>query len=177
MGLTTLGIIHTAISLVAVVAGLYALVRDKEITYANTVGKVYVWTTVLTCLTGFGIFQHGGFGKPHALGIITLVTLGVAWVATNTGFYRSWSRYVATVAYSATFFFHLIPGVTETTTRLPAGAPIFPNADAPGLQVIAGVLFVLLVIGATLQVRRMHAGPGKASAMPVPEDDEDARPA
>ncbi len=28
-GLTTLGVIHTAISLVAVVAGLIALVRDK----------------------------------------------------------------------------------------------------------------------------------------------------
>ena len=53
-----------------------AFVRDEEISPRNTVGKVYIVTTVVTCLTAFGIFQHGGFGKPHALAIITLVVLG-----------------------------------------------------------------------------------------------------
>ena len=72
-GLTPLGIIHTAISLVAVVAGFFALIRDHEITASNLVGKIYIVTTALTCLTAFGIFQHGGFNKAHVLGIITLV--------------------------------------------------------------------------------------------------------
>jgi uncharacterized membrane protein len=75
VGLTPLGTFHTAISLIAVVAGFIALVRDKEISPKNLVGKIYVITTVITCLTGFGIFQHGGFGKPHVLGIITLVVV------------------------------------------------------------------------------------------------------
>src|SRR5712691_7013357 len=87
LGLTSLGTIHTAISLIAVVAGLIAFVRDKEISPRNGVGKIYVIATVLTCLTAFGIFQHGGFGKPHALGIITLVVLGVAYVAGYTKLY------------------------------------------------------------------------------------------
>ena len=43
--------------------------------------------TVLTCLTAFGIFQHGGFGKPHALGIVTLILLGMAYVAGYTRLY------------------------------------------------------------------------------------------
>ena len=50
----------------------------------------------------------------------------------------------------------MIPGVTETLTRLPAGAPVFPNADAPGLQPIVGVCFILFLIGATLQVRALR---------------------
>lgn len=69
-GLTPLGIVHTVISLVAVGAGLIALIRDKEIRLATRTGQVYVITTVLTCLTGFGIFRHGGFGPPHMLGIV-----------------------------------------------------------------------------------------------------------
>ena len=72
-GLTRLGVIHTLISLVAAAAGLIALLRDKLISPRNRTGMVYIVATVLTCLTGFGIFQHGGFGKPHILGIITLV--------------------------------------------------------------------------------------------------------
>src|SRR2546428_7375808 len=67
--LTPLGTFHTAISLIAVVAGVIAFVRDKEISPKNLVGRIYVTTTVITCLTGFGIFQHGGFGKPHVLGV------------------------------------------------------------------------------------------------------------
>ena len=84
-GLTPLGVLHTAISLIAVIAGLIAPFCDKEISPRNTLGKIYVITTIITCLTGFGIFQHGGFGKAHVLGIVTLVVLAVAAVAGKTG--------------------------------------------------------------------------------------------
>jgi uncharacterized membrane protein len=153
LGLTTLGTVHTAISLIAVAAGLIAFFRDKGISPRNWVGKIYVVATVLTCLTGFGIFQHGGFGKPHMLGIITLVVLAVAYAAGYTKFYGRASPYIETVSYSATFLFHMIPGITETTTRLPLGAPLLPNADAPALQAASAVLFVVFLFGAALQVR------------------------
>jgi hypothetical protein len=48
MGLTSLGIVHTVISLVAVAAGLIALIRDREISLRDRMGKLYVITTVLT---------------------------------------------------------------------------------------------------------------------------------
>ena len=156
-GLTQLGVIHTAISLIAMAAGLIAFFRDKEISPRNGVGKIYIIATFITCLTGFGIFQHGGFGKPHVLGIITLIVLGVAYVAGYTKLYGRLSPYIETVSYSATFLFHLIPGITETTTRLPLGAPLLPNADAPALQAAAAVMGVVFLIGAALQVRRLRA--------------------
>jgi len=157
LGLTPLGIFHTAISLIAVATGFVALIRDRRISPRNLLGQIYVAATIVTCVTGFGIFQHGGFGKPHMLGIVTLVVLGIAAVA---GYWKAFGRaspYVETVSYSATFLFHLIPGITETTTRLPPGAPLLPNADAPQLQVASGILFILFLIGAALQVRGMRA--------------------
>ncbi len=157
LGLTPLGTIHTAISLIAVAAGLIALIGDREISPRNLVGKIYLITTILTCLTGFGIFQHGGFGKPHALGIITLVVLGVAAVAGYTRLYGRASPYIETVSYSATFLFNMIPGITETTTRLPLGAPLLPDADAPALKTATAVLVVVFLIGAAFQVRHIRA--------------------
>jgi uncharacterized membrane protein len=156
LGLTPLGTLHTAVSLVAVAAGAIALVRDKQISTNNTLGMTYIVTTAITCLTGFGIFQHGGFGKPHVLGIITLVVLAIAVAAAKTRMFGRASRYVETISYSATFLFHMIPAITETSTRLPFGAPLLPNADAPQLQVATGVLLVLFLIGATLQFRRLR---------------------
>ena len=163
LGLTPLGAFHTAIGLIAVVAGLIALIRDKQISPRNLLGKIYVVTTIVTCVTGFGIFRHGGFGAPHVLGIITLAVLAVAAVAGQSTLFGRASRYVETISYSATFFFHFIPGVTETSTRLPPGAPLVANADAPALQVAIGILFLAFLIGATLQARRLRAA-GLASS-------------
>jgi uncharacterized membrane protein len=157
LGLTPLGMFHTAISLVAVIAAVIAFFRDKEILVRTMLGKVYVVGTVISCLTGFGIFEHGGFGKPHVLGIVTLLVLLLAAVAGYTRFLGRASPYVETVSYSATFFFHMIPGITETSTRLPPGAPWVANAEAPVLQVATAGMFVLFLIGAALQVRRIRA--------------------
>jgi uncharacterized membrane protein len=139
-----------------VFAAVIAFARDKGIDPANTLGKGYIWTTVLTCLTGFGIFQHGGFGKAHVLGIVTLLTLGVAWWA-DRGRFGARSVYVSTLCYSITFVFHMIPAVTESSTRLPLDAPLLASPEAPELKAVTGALFVLYAIGATLQVRRLKA--------------------
>jgi len=155
-GLSTLGLVHTAISLVAVAAGLIALARDKQIVSGNRLGRIYLVTTVLTCLTGFGIFAHGGFGKPHALGVLTLIVLAVGYAAGRYRLFGSRARYVEVVSYSATFMFHWIPAITETTTRLPLGAPLLASAEAPELEVAGAVLFLLFLIGAFLQVRRLR---------------------
>ena len=168
-GLTQLGVVHTLIGLVAVAAGIIAFLRFGRISPANNVGRVYVVTTVLTCLTGFGIFQHGGFGKPHVLGIVTLVVLGIAAVAGRTTLFGRASAYVETISYTATFLFHMIPAVTETTTRLPLGAPLLPNADAPELKTAAGILFALFIAGAAWQVWRLRsAGPGAGISAGTP---------
>jgi len=156
-GLTPLGAIHTAISLVALVAGAVVLWRDREITSRTLSGQIFVIGTVLSCLTGFGIFQRGGFGNPHLLGVITLVVLAGAFAAERAAPFGALSRYLSTVGYSLSFFFHFIPGTVETLTRLPAGAPYLANADDPKAQPIVAVFFFLFLVGATLQVRRLRA--------------------
>jgi hypothetical protein len=155
-GLTPLGTVHTAISLIAVAAGVLAFVRHGEISPDTRSGMVYVGTTVVTALTGFGIFQNGELGPPHVLGVITLVVLAVAASTRRTGIFGSASPYVETVSYSATFFFHLIPGITETVTRLPLGAPLVTSREAPALVAAIATLFVAFLIGATLQVWQLR---------------------
>jgi uncharacterized membrane protein len=157
-GLTSLGIIHTIISLVAVAAGAIALIRDGKIMWENMLGKIYVITTVLVCLTSFGIFQHGGFGKPHTLGVITLVVLAVVFLSREKNdIFEKLTPYVITVGLSMTFFFHLVPAITETATRLPLDAPLASSPDDPNIQMAVGICFVLFVVGAVLQVRKLRA--------------------
>ena len=154
--LTPLGVVHTIISLVAVGAAIVALARDRQLVFDNRVGRVYVVATVLTCLTGFPIFQHGGFGPPHVLGIVTLVVLAVVGIAAKTPTFGSWSRYVEVLGLSLTVFFHWIPAVTETSSRLPRHAPLTTGPDDPRVQAAVGVGFALFLAGAFLQWRRLR---------------------
>ena len=156
-GLTSFGILHTAISMVAVFAGLFALIRDQEISQRNAIGKTYLSTTALSCLSGLGIFHHGGFGPPHVLSLVTLAVLALGMAAASTEFFGGASRAVTTVSFSATFFFHMIPLFTESFTRLPVDAPLVAGLDSPVLQTVLGACFVLFLIGATLQVRSLRA--------------------
>jgi uncharacterized membrane protein len=170
--LSPFGLLHTAIGLFAVASGVVALVRHGAISPRTVPGRLYVVATVVTCLTGFGLFRHGGFDEPHALGVLTLVVLALAGAAGRGRLGRA-SCAIETVAYSATLFFHAIPGLAETLTRLPPGAPLFADREAPGLQRLAGLAFLLFLGGAWLQVRRLRrralvtASPGSARGLPV----------
>lgn len=153
--LSTLGIVHTLISLIAVGAAVASFATHGRVLPDRRTGRIYIAFTVLSCLTSLGIFAHGGFGKPHALAVITLVTLLVATLAQRVSLFGHAAPAVETVAFSATFLFHLIPAATETLTRLPREAPLFDNADAPGLQALIGSLFLCFLAGSWFQLRRM----------------------
>lgn len=155
LGLSMLGVIHTLISLAALGAGIACLAREGAITPRRPSGALYVALTVLSAATSLGIFAHGGFGKPHVLALATLATLAIAVTARATAVFGRRARAVETVAYSATILFHMIPGVTETFTRLPRNRPLFNSPDAPGLQAVIFVMLVLFVVGAWYQVRRL----------------------
>ncbi len=151
-GLTPLGVLHTAISVAAVLSGFFLLARDGQISPVTRLGRIYIVLTAVAALTGFGIFQHGGFGKPHILGIITLLTLFVAYIARRSFNFSGASKYVETVCYSATILFHLIPAITETSTRLPLHTPLLANAEAPALKAASATLIALFLVGTTVQV-------------------------
>jgi hypothetical protein len=95
------------------------------------------------------------------LAVLTLVALAVGTVAARSGVFGWASRYVQAISYLSTVLFHMIPTVTESSTRLPPGAPLVASQDAP---ILLGINLVLLafLIGATLQAqwlrRSTHQG-------------------
>ncbi len=154
--LSTFGAFHTLIALIAVACGIIALARHGEIGTSTRSGLAYVLLTVATSITGLFIFRHGGFGPPHMLAILTLIVLAVAYLAEKRGNPAGIARYIAVLGYSLTLFFHLIPGLTETGTRIPLGSPAFNGPEDPTLVALVGTGFVVYLIGATWQAVRIR---------------------
>lgn len=159
-GLTTLGVIHTAFALVALVCGFIALVRYKEISPRNRSGLVYILTTAITALTSLGIYQHGGFGFQHILAILTLAGLGVGTLGALTTLLGASSRTIQGISFSSTVLFHLLPAVTEGLTRLPPGQPVVTSYSSTILKVALLLVLAAFLIGVTLQVRWLRRTAG-----------------
>lgn len=157
-GLTSLGLVHTAIAMVSLVAGYAMVIAKGRISVRMPLAKVYIWGTALTSLTGFGIFQHGGFNIAHALGILTLLVLGLAVAAGHLRLFGNYAAYVETLGFSATLFFHMVPGITETFTRFPREAPLFSGPEDPSLQTLMAAVFLVFVLGGLVQVRQLRRG-------------------
>ncbi|MEC3767074.1 MULTISPECIES: hypothetical protein [Cupriavidus] len=155
LNLSPFGVFHTAIALVAVACGLVALFKHGEIGMRTRSGRLYIWLTAATAFTGLFIFRHGGFGPPHALAILTLAVLAIAG-ACERHREAGVARYLAVLGYSLTLFFHLIPGLTETGTRIPIGNPAFSGPEDPTLKALVGIGFLVYLSGATVQAMRIR---------------------
>lgn len=153
MGLSDLGVVHTLISLYALVVGIFILVRYRYMNFEQRVTQSYVVATALAAVTALGLFRHGGFGPAHGLAILTLVALLIGVLANCSTLFGRFSRYVQAIGFSSTLLFHLIPGVTETLTRLPASSPVLSSPEAPEFKPIYGVILLVFLIGITIQLR------------------------
>jgi len=107
------------------------------------------------------------FGPPHVLAIVTLVVLAIGYAAAKWHAFGRASRYVQAVCFTTTILLHLIPGVIETSIRLPPGHPFAESPESPVLRPILLGLTAAWIIGLVLQLRWLR-GQGAVAAVPAP---------
>ena len=156
LNITPFGWFHTAISLVSLFGGLYALLRYHDIRYATSLGKTYTWFTIATCFTSFFLMRTGRLSEAHGLTVLTLIVLAAALLLGRNAVLGSWRQVAASLAFTLTVYFHFIPGFTETLTRVPIGAPLVSGPQDPLLQKLVGGTFLLFLVGMILQVRYLR---------------------
>lgn len=149
--LSVLGIAHTAISLVPVVAGLYSFARYRAIQPGTRSGQVYLGGLLLAVVTSFGLSSTGGFNPGHALGILALLAVGGSLLIPRLAFLGAARPYLATLGLSFSFFLTLVPGINETLTRLPAGQPLATGPEHPLVQTTLLAWVVIFLVGFLFQ--------------------------
>lgn len=152
MTISPLGWLHTLGSLPAIPLAAYMLFKHGRIAPATKAGRAYFWFMLLGVLTVYPI-AHQPVSSIIATAtlVVLLVGYGISrWpVAT-----RSW-RYVETIALSISVFLLMVPTVTETLRRLPAGDPLVTDMKDPLLLGAQGALLLALLVGIPLQVRSL----------------------
>ncbi|WP_421569586.1 hypothetical protein [Stenotrophomonas sp. PD6] len=154
--LSILGVVHTAISLVPVIAGLYGFVRYRKIDPATGAGKLYLVGLILAVATSFTVSSTGGLNPGHAFGIVVLLVAFGGVLVNRLGFLGRLRPYLSAFALSFSFLLGLVPAVNESLTRLPVSHPLAPAPMAPVvLQTLLGC-FVVFLIGVAAQGWMIH---------------------
>ncbi|MES2429112.1 MAG: hypothetical protein V4560_19175 [Bacteroidota bacterium] len=155
--LSVLGVIHTAISILALFAGFICLYRDGKIGPSTYYGRLYVILTILTCLTAFPIMKTGHFTGAHGLGVFILILLPIGIYAKSIKPLAKFADYIQVFIMSTTLFLSCIPAVIETLTRLPISHPIASGPNDPIIQTGLGLLTVTFLGGVIYQIIKLKA--------------------
>ena len=149
----TYTLIHTVISLIGIASGLIAL-------YGMVAGKpLDVWTpiflasTVLTSVTGFG-FPFTQLLPSHVFGIISLVVLAVAIIGLYVFRLSGAWRWIYIAGAVLALYLNCFVGVVQAFVKIPALRALAPTQAEPPFLVAQLLLLVVFIVLGFLAVRR-----------------------
>jgi hypothetical protein len=156
MNLSLIGIVHTFLGLIGVLAAFYMIFRDQKIDPETPAGLVYFITITLSCILVFFLphMLAAGFNPGH---VLTILTLGSLFLGFFVRFSQIRGRlYIQAIALSMSLFFTLVPTIKETLTRLPVGAPFATSEQDPLVLNSFGVLTVLFLGFCLMQILKLR---------------------
>lgn len=155
MGLSGLGIFHTIIGIIAIVAAITSYVKHGKINLAEKSGKIYFYGTIITSITSLGLLKHG-LNPGHVFSIFICVLVGVAYFlhTKKRGYNRN--RYFENLLLSLSFFLSWVPTINETFTRVPVGHPLAKGPTDPLIAKTLLCFLLVFVIGSVYQFRQQR---------------------
>lgn len=162
MSTSTFTFVHTALSLVGIFAGLIVLFGMFSSKRLEGWTAVFLFTTVLTSVTGF-FFPVDRILPSHVVGVISLVVLAVTLAALYL--YRlagAWRwLYVATAVFA--LYLNVFVGVVQAFAKVPFLNALAPTQKELPFIVAQGVVLLIFVYLGIKAVRSFHP-----EASPVP---------
>jgi len=156
MGLSSLGIFHTIVGIVAIIVAVADFVKYGKINLNTLSGKIYFYGTVVASLTSLGLSKHGGFNPGHAFSIFILFLVVTAYFLNSKKKDSRRARYFENFWLSFSFFLSLVPTVNETFTRIPVGNPLAKDINDPIIGNTLLILLALFIAGSIYQFRKQR---------------------
>jgi len=159
MPLATYTLIHVLISLIGIGSGLvvmWGLLAGKKL---NGITAIFLVTTVLTSVTGFGFpFEH--LLPSHIVGIISLVVLALAIPARYIFHLAGSWRWIYVVTSALALYFNVFVLVVQSFLKVPALKALAPTQKEPPFlvaQLVVLIVFITIIIFATVRFRPERA--------------------
>jgi hypothetical protein len=146
--MSTFTLVHVAISLIGILAGLIAIYGFITGLSLKSWNWVFLVFTILTSVTGF-FFPWKGFTPGIILGIVSLVILAVTLIALN----KKWTKtYIVTAVIAE--FLNVFVLINQSFQKVPPLHALAPTGKEPIILVCAVVALVLFAVLTVVAIRR-----------------------
>ena len=159
MSLATYTLLHVIISLIALAAGYIVVVGLLSSQRMAGWTALFLITTVLTSVTGFG-FPVDKLLPSHIFAIISLVVLAVAILALYAFRLAGAWRWIYVVCAMIALYLNTFVGIVQAFLKIPALNALAPTQSEPPFAIAQGVvllIFVILTIVAAFKYRPQAA--------------------
>jgi hypothetical protein len=156
--MTTLGYVHSAISLVGVVSGFVVVFGMFDAKRLDGWTATFLLTTAATSATGFA-FPFGALLPSHKIGILSLVLLAVAIVARYVRHLAGASRWIYVVSAVMALYFNVFVLVVQLFRRVIVLETLAPTQSEPPFAVAQLAVLVLFVWLGIRAVKRFRPAP------------------
>ena len=156
LGSPALTIAHVAISLIGIFSGVIVglgLLAGKRM---DGLTSLFLWTTILTSVTGFVFFPFHGVTPGIVIGILSLIALAFAWVARYTKKMQGGWRKVYVITAMISLYFNVFVLIAQSFQKIPALHALAPTqSEAPFkiAQLCCLLLFAIWTILAAMKFR------------------------
>ena len=161
MSLSTFTAVHVLISLVgigsgfAVLLGLFSAKRVKGLT------ALFLLTTVLTSVTGFGFpFTH--LLPSHKIAIISLLVLALAILARYSFHMVGKWRWIYVVTAMIALYLNVFVLVFQSFEKVPALKAMAPTQSEPPFLVAQLAVMAIFIVLTIFAVKKFHPDMGRA---------------
>jgi len=144
MSIATFTLVHTVLSLVGIFAGLVVAGGLVTGTRLDRWAAVFMVTTVLTSVTGFG-FPFDKVLPSHVVGIVSLVVLAAAIVADYVKHRAGAWRTTYAVGVVVATYLNVFVLVAQLFKRIPVLFLLAPTQSEPPFALTQGLVLVLFV--------------------------------
>jgi hypothetical protein len=155
MSLATFTVVHVIISLIAIVTGFIAVFGMLQSRRMAGWTAIFLWTTVLTSVTGF-MFPFSGVTPGIIVGIISMVLLAIALFALYVKHLDLAWRWVYVVTAIAALWFNVFVLIVQSFQKIATLKALAPTQSEPPFQIAQGAALVLIVVLAIMAVRKFR---------------------
>ena len=161
MSLSTFTTVHVIISLVGIGSGLIVIFGMLSAKRPNGWTALFLLTTVLTSVTGFGFpFTHVTPG--HKVGVISLVVLLIAILARYSFHMAGKWRSIYVVTAIIAEYLNVFVLVVQGFEKVPALRAMAPTQSEPPFLVAQLVVMALFIVLTIFAVKKFHPDMGPA---------------
>jgi len=130
LSLSAFTAVHVIISLIGILSGIIVVAGMLSAKGMNGMTALFLLTTVLTSVTGFGFpFTH--LLPSHKVGIISLVVLAIAILARYSFHMAGQSRWIYVVTALIALYLNVFVLVVQSFEKVPALHALAPTQSEP----------------------------------------------